>query len=82
MLEVDTALTPIALAIQGEVLYCQGEKDKAQYSLQKALKLDKENVLVDCIRAEVAADQNQYSVAEPIYRGLLKSPQLEIPARK
>ena len=82
VLEVDTALTPIALTIQEEVLHCQGDKDKAQNSLQKALKLDKENGLVDWIRAEVAVDQNQCSVAEPIWRGLLKSPQLEIPARK
>jgi tetratricopeptide (TPR) repeat protein len=82
VLEADTALNTIALAIQGEVFYIQGEKDKSKNALQKALKLEKDNALVAWIRAELAADQSQFTVAEPIWRGLLKSPQLEIPARK
>lgn len=82
VLEADTALRPIALAIKAEVLIADGKEGASKAALQNALKLDKENLYVRWIRAELLADQKQYSLAEPIWASFLKDPMFELPARR
>lgn len=82
VVEADTALNAVATAIRAEVLQASGREKEARAALQVAQRMDKDNLYVRWIRAEQLADQNQYNLAEPLWRRILNVPELELPGRR
>jgi|688.fasta_scaffold00104_45 hypothetical protein len=82
VIDADTALNSVAWAIKAEVLTASNKQGAAKSALQTALKLDRENVHVRWIRAEILADQKQYGTVETIWRNFLQSPEFELATRR
>jgi hypothetical protein len=81
VLDAETPLNAVATAIKAEVLTASGKEGAGKAALQAALKLDNENAYVRWIRAELLADQKQYSIVEPIWKSFLNVRDFELPAR-
>lgn len=82
VLDAETALKPVALAIKAELLMADGKEGASKAALQSALKLDKDNPYIRWIRADLLADQKQYSLVEPIWTSFLNDQVFELPARR
>lgn len=82
VLDAETSLKPIALAVKAEILMADGKENAAKAALQNALKLDKDSPYIRWIRADLLADQGQYSLVEPIWSSFLKDQVFELPARR
>jgi hypothetical protein len=82
VLDSETPLKPIAMAIKAEVLMVDGKDGASKAALQSALKMEKDNPYVRWLRADLLADQKQYNLVEPIWTSFLKDQVFELPARR
>ncbi|MFN9916816.1 MAG: hypothetical protein ACK53L_29780 [Pirellulaceae bacterium] len=82
IVELPTQLQGVAMMEKAKILTLLDKDKEAKQALQAALKLDKDNPHLRWIRAEVAREQGQDSIAESELRFLSTIKSMEIQARR
>ena len=82
LIELQTQLQGIAMMEKAKILALQDKDKESKQAMQAAIKLDKENPYLRWTRAEVAAIQDQDSIAETELKFLTTKKQFEVVARR
>jgi hypothetical protein len=82
ILKQESPLKGVAMMAKAKVLSSLDKDKEAKQSLQAAIKLDKANPYLRWIRAEIAASEDQASIAETEWRFLTTVKSMELQARR
>jgi hypothetical protein len=82
LIELQTQLQGIAMMEKAKILALQDKDKESKQAMQAAIKLDKENPYLRWTRAEIAAIQDQDSIAETELKFLTTKKQFEVVARR